>query len=84
MKEITKGIVFSNDIKRIIEGNNSLNYTYKTNPSLAFYEFIRNDFKQDVTSIFQDITIISEEKMLEGLLKSLQDISRNYPHCFTR
>lgn len=84
MKEITKGIVFSNDIKRIIEGNNSLNYTYKANPSLAFYEFIRNDFKQDVTSIFQDITIISEEKMLEGLLKSLQDISRSYPHCFTR
>ena len=42
------------------------------------------DFKQDVTSIFKYITIISEEKMLEGLLKSLQDISRSYPHCFTR
>ena len=69
MKKINKGIVFSNDIYRILKGNNALDYTYEGMiiPSESFIKNIRKDFSNTVNSIFSLVTIIDEDSMLEGL-----------------
>ena len=78
MKTINKGIVFSNDINRILNGLNAYDYKYLSIPSLSTIESIRNDFKDDVNKIFRgNVTIISEEEMLE--INNL--IGGEYPHC---
>ena len=78
MKTINKGIVFSNDINRILNGLNAYDYRYLSIPSLSTIESIRDDFKDDVNKIFRgNVTIISEEEMLE--INKL--IGGEYPHC---
>lgn len=65
MIEIKKGIVFSEDIERILKGVNALNYKYDVEIKREFFKELRNLFKKDVNKIFTDVIIISEEEMLE-------------------
>ena len=81
MREIKKGIVFSNDIKRILNGVNAFDYKYQFVPSEGVIDTIRDDFKRDVNEIFNgNVTIISEEDML----KVNEFIGGEYPHCYIR
>lgn len=88
MKKIEKGIVFSNDIERILKGNNALEFSYEKKgiiiPNIGFLESLRIDFKKDVNKIFEGaVTILSEEEMLCNIYNSIADILGRYPHCFT-
>ena len=81
MKEISKGIVFSNDIKRILNGTNAFNYKYNFIPDDNIINNLRDDFKLDVDKIFNNnVTIITEEEMME--INNL--IINDYPHCYSR
>ncbi|MBQ8535425.1 MAG: hypothetical protein IJ463_07055 [Bacilli bacterium] len=81
MKEIKKGIVFSDDIKRILSGVNAFDYQYKSIPSGSVIESVRSDFRNDVNKIFNgEVTIISEDEML-GVNEF---IGSEYPHCYFR
>ena len=78
MKKIDKGIVFSNDIKKILTGENAFDYKYNCIPSDNSIDSVRKDFKSDVDKIFNGyVTIISEEEMM-GVNKL---IGGEYPHC---
>ena len=79
MKKIEKGIVFSNDIARILNGKNAFNYIYQAIPSDCIIESVRKSFKDDVNKIFKnEVTIITEEEMLN--INNL--IDGEYPHCY--
>lgn len=78
MKKIENGIVFSNDIYRILKGYNSFCFNYNAIPSEECIKDVRLDFKNSVESIFDKVTIISEEDMLDGLY-SIININE-YPH----
>ena len=81
MKKINKGIVFSEDIKRILNGINAFDYKYDFIPNNGVIDTIRTDFKFDVNKIFSgNVTIISEEEMME--VNTL--IGGDYPHCYSR
>ena len=80
MKTIKNGIVFSNDIKRILDGVNAFNYKYQFIPNKSIIETVRNSFKKETNKIFNEVTIISEEEMLE--VNKL--IGGEYPHCYSR
>ena len=80
MKEIKKGIVISNDIERILNGINAFDYKYDFIPSSEIISDMREDFERDINSIFSDVTIISEEEMLEVN----KFIGGEYPHCYSR
>ena len=80
MKIIKNGIVFSDDIERILEGYNALNYPYEQTPSKGTIESVRRDFQQQVCTFFQDVTIIPEDDMME--LNNL--IEGRYPHYYAR
>ncbi len=85
MIKVEDGIVFSNDIYRILQGQNALDYDYSANgliiPSREQIEFLRVDFARDVKRIFDNkVTIFSEEQM-EGFLSGALDSVREYPHC---
>ncbi len=89
MKQINTKIVYSNDIKRILNGNNALNYSYEKNgikiPSSSFIEELRKDFKNTVKMIYEkDVTIITEEEMLKSIYSSIKDVISRYPHCILR
>lgn len=76
MKTIKNGIVFSNDIKRILEGVNSLDFRYDYIPNEDTIRKVRYDFKRQVNKIFDKVSIISEDEMLE--VNNL--IEGGYPH----
>ena len=81
MKEIKKGIVFSDDIKRILSGVNAFDYQYKSIPCGSVIESVRSDFRNNVNKIFNgEAIIISEEEML-GVNEF---IGGEYPHCYSR
>ena len=80
MKEIKKGIVISNDIERILSGINAFDYKYDFIPSSEIISDVRENFERDINSIFSDVTIISEEEMLEVN----KFIGGEYPHCYSR
>ena len=82
-------IVFSNDIYKILKGNNSLDYNYESNgiivPSINFIEELRNDFKNTTNSIFDGrIEIITEEQMQSSIENSIKDVLGSLPHCIFR
>jgi len=88
MKKIKKGIVFSNDIERILKGKNALEFNYQNNgliiPNNSFLEALRADFKSDVTKIFKNnVTIICEEDMLNSIYTVTTDVIGRIPHSFT-
>ena len=80
MKKIKKGIVFSNDIKRILEGYNAFDYNYDVVLNDNVIDDVRKYFRLCVDMIFGDVTIILEDEMLEvnNLIKG------DYPHCYVR
>lgn len=80
MKEIKRGIVISNDIERILSGINAFDYKYDFIPSSEIISDVRENFERDINSIFSDVTIISEEEMLEVN----KFIGGEYPHCYSR
>lgn len=89
MEIIKKGIVFSNDIERILKGSNALNYNYINNgisiPNKEFINNLRNNFRTTINTIFKDnYYIISEEEMITSIYSSLNDIFGVLPHCISR
>ena len=88
MKIIKEGIVFSNDIERILNGYNAINFSYNSNgiiiPNNNFIESIRKDFINTVNKIFTITTTITEEEMLESMYSSISQFLGQYPHCISR
>lgn len=88
MKIIKNGIVFSNDIQRILDGYNAINYSYNQNgmviPSQNFIENLRQDFNTTVNKIFTKATTITEEEMLTSIYKSISPFLGRYPHRISR
>ena len=84
MKTIKNGIVFSNDIERILKGYNALSFDFKKSgmmiPSSNFITSLRKDFEKDVNKIFKEVTIIEEDEMYDGLYEVILDIYGSYPH----
>ncbi|MBR3720823.1 MAG: phosphoribosyltransferase [Clostridia bacterium] len=83
MREINEGIVFSNDIYRILKGKNALNFNYLENgmeiPDKKDIDFLRQDFKNDVNRIFNNkVEIIEEDEMEKYVYETLED-SENLP-----
>lgn len=69
MKEIKKGIVFSEDILRILKGNNALDFNYVKNniiiPNEGVIEEVRKDFYKRTSKYFNgEVFIIPEVEML--------------------
>lgn len=77
MEKISKGIVFSEDIKRILNGVNAFKFKYSFKPSDSVISEVRDDFRRDVNNIFNEVVIISEEDMMR--VNDL--IGGGYPHC---
>lgn len=77
MKNIEKGIVFSEDIKMILNGINAFDYKYPFVPSDNNIKDMRADFNNTVSKIFKNVSIISEDEMLNinNIVKAW------YPHC---
>lgn len=88
MKIIKEGIVFSNDIQRILEGYNAINFSYNKQgiiiPNKNYIESLRKDFTTTVNNIFTTTTIITESEMLESIYSSISPFSGVYPHCISR
>ena len=88
MKKIKEGIVFSNDIKRILNGYNAINYSYNQQgiiiPNDYFIESLRQDFENTVKKIFTKTTTITEEEMLDSIYTSILPFLGRYPHCISR
>ena len=88
MKIIKEGIVFSNDIQRILEGYNAINFSYNKQgiiiPNKNYIESLRKDFTTTVNNIFTTTTIITESEMLESIYSSISPFLGIYPHCISR
>ena len=88
MKIIKKGIVFSNDIQRILEGYNAISFSYNQQdiiiPNKNFIESLRKDFTTTVNKIFTQTTTIQESEMLESIYTSISPFLGRYPHCISR
>ena len=73
MEKIKNGIVFSNDIERILKGNNALNFNYEKLglkiPNSTFIKSLRENFALSTNKIFNNVTTISEEEMLKRMDK---------------
>lgn len=77
MKKISEGIVFSEDIKRILNGVNAFKFKYSFIPNDDVIREVRDDFRREVSNIFDKVEIISEEDMMR--VNDL--IGGAYPHC---
>ena len=77
MEKISRGIVFSEDIKRILNGVNAFKFKYDFKPSESVIDEVREDFRREVANIFDRVEIISEEDMMR--VNNL--IGGGYPHC---
>ena len=77
MKTIKKGIVFSDDIERILKGVNAFDYQYGKIPTTTEINDLRRDFKRQVDGYFDSVSILSEDEMLQ--VNNL--IGGEYPHC---
>lgn len=84
MRKIKDGIVFSNDIERILRGNNAINFDYEERglviPKDNTIEVLRDSFREDVNRIFNNkVSIVEENEMLAYLFGSILDVYRQYP-----
>lgn len=86
MRTIKKGIVFSDDINLIINGNNALDFKYDgVLPSKKFIESLRRGFKRDTNQIFnKEVTIVSEQEMTLPLSELVLDSLKICPHRLLR
>ena len=62
MKKIEEGIVFSDDIKKILNGENAYDFKYEYAPNDKIIEDIREDFAKDIKKIFKKFTIVTEQE----------------------
>lgn len=76
MEKISKGIVFSEDIKRILNGVNAFKFKYDFKPRESVIREVRDDFRREVSNIFDKVVIISEEDMMRVNVL----IGGGYPH----
>ena len=76
MEKISRGIVFSEDIKRILNGVNAFKFKYDFKPRESVIREVRDDFRREVSNIFDKVVIISEEDMMR--VNDL--IGGGYPH----
>ena len=83
MRKIDNGIVFSNDIYRILNGKNALDFNYKEKgimiPSIDEIGFLRENFKKDVHRIFEGQVVIIEEKEMENFMYEALNSNDNIP-----
>ena len=84
MKIIENKIVFSNDIKKILNGNNPLQFRYFKSevPSsvLTTIDELRSDFKQDTNNIFaSNVEIITEDEMESSITRSTNSFINKLP-----
>ena len=83
MRRIDNGIVFSNDIYRILNGKNALDFNYKERgmviPSKDEINFLRENFKKDVNRIFEGQVEIIEEKDMESYMYEVLNSTDNVP-----
>lgn len=84
MKTIENKIVFSNDIKKILNGNNPLQFKYFKSevPSsvLTTIDELRLDFKQDTNNIFaSNVEIITEDEMETSITRSTNSFINKLP-----
>ncbi len=77
MEKISKGIVFSEDIKRILNGVNAFEFQYEAKPSDEVIDEVREGFRRDVNRIFNNNTIIISE---EDMMRVNNLIGGGYPH----
>ena len=77
MKKISEWIVFSEDLKRILNGVNAFKFKYDFKPSDDVIREVRDDFRREVSTIFDRVEIISEEDMMR--VNDL--IGGGYTHC---
>lgn len=80
MKKIKNGIVFSEDIKMILEGKNAVDFDYTDRgliiPSEDFINALRFDFKRITNKIFEgNVTMINEEEMIDAMNFAINDVS---------
>ena len=81
MKEIKFGFVYSEDIKRILDGINAFDYKYDAIPSNETIINIREDLNKQINQVFNNqVTVVTEEEML--MINNL--IGGEYPHCYIR
>lgn len=78
MEKISKGIVFSEDIKRILEGVNAFKFKYEFKPSDEIIRIVRDDFRKEVNEIFNNETVFICE---EDMMRVNDLIGGEYPHC---
>ena len=84
MKIIENKIVFSNDIKKILNGNNPLQFRYFNSavPTsvLTTIDELRLDFKQDTNNIFaSNVEIITEDEMETSITRSTNSFINKLP-----
>ena len=84
MKIIENKIVFSNDIKRILNGNNPLQFRYFNSsiPTIVSdtIDKLRTDFANDTYNIFNGQTeIITEEQMSTSIESSIKQFLNQIP-----
>lgn len=82
METIRGGIVFSNDINRILNGKNALDFSYKQIgiPESSVIEAVRLDFKKSVCRIFDgNVRIVSELEMVSSMMEAMNDVYGKYP-----
>lgn len=81
MEKISKGIVFSEDIKRILNGVNAFDYSYDIKLCDDVIKGLREDFKIKANKIFDgNVVFITEEEMLR--VNNL--MVGEYPHRYIR
>lgn len=82
MERIQNGIVFSNDIGRILNGNNALDFDYRNIgvPTNSVIESVRLNFRSDVDKIFsKHVRVITELEMISSMLEAMRDVYGDLP-----
>lgn len=84
MKKIENGIVFSEDIELILNGNNALNYSYKDNgiiiPDKTFIKNLRMDFYKLAKLVYNtNIVIVTEQEMIDAMNNIVNEYKGRYP-----
>lgn len=84
MKIIEKGIVFSEDIELILNGNNALNYSYKDKgmivPDKTFIKNLRMDFYKLAKFVYNtNIVIVTEQEMIDAMNNIVNEYKGRYP-----
>lgn len=82
MDRINDGIIFSNDIYYILNGKNSLGFSYVDNniiiPKKEEIDLLRKDFLEKTSRYFEKVSIVEEKDMVKYLNFSLKTF-KDYP-----